>query len=172
MMILFGISLLSYNYIPNKYERERDFAIWFLGILFLILIAPSLLYKILFEDVSYESASGIVYFLLTRPLSSILNLFGINSTANGIDLTFWMQNGKRESCGIQMDYSFYWCRIVFYSSCILNINIGTDHITGEFCTTCIPERNLPWPGSLHQVQPDHPVFIKNQYHFTVELDSQ
>ena len=116
MMILFGISLLSYNYIPNKYERERDFAIWFLGILFLILIAPTILYKIIFKDFTYESNSEYIYYFLTKPLSGLLRLIGIKSHGEGISLTFWMQNGNREGLEIGLSCSGLYSVIVFISA--------------------------------------------------------
>jgi len=79
--ILLGVSLLAYNHIPEKYSTERDFTFLFLMFLFLILVLPITLIHYMHGPLTEDTNSPVVYHLLARPTSAMLNLLGIESGA-------------------------------------------------------------------------------------------
>jgi exosortase/archaeosortase family protein len=93
--ILLGATLMLYNYIPDKFMRERDFVFLFFLFLFLILVLPLTLYGIIEGPVPENPNSPFIYYLLAQPTSDMLNFVGIPSSVhsippsqfvNGIDL--------------------------------------------------------------------------------------
>ena len=77
--LLLGVSLIFYNRIPNKYSTERDFALLFLAFLFLILVLPITVIHYTQGPLTEDTNSPVVYHLLARPTSALLNLIGISS---------------------------------------------------------------------------------------------
>jgi exosortase/archaeosortase family protein len=94
--ILLGATLMLYNYIPQKFMRERDFVFLFFLFLFLILVLPLTLYGIIEGPIPENPNSPFIYHLLAKPTSDMLNFVGIPSSVhsippsqfvNGIDLS-------------------------------------------------------------------------------------
>ncbi|UCE36046.1 MAG: archaeosortase/exosortase family protein [Thermoplasmata archaeon] len=88
--ILLGATMMLYNYIPDKFHRERDFVFLFFIFLFVILVLPLTL-----NPVPENTNSPFVYWLLAKPTSDMLNFVGIPASVhsvppqqivNGIDL--------------------------------------------------------------------------------------
>ncbi len=79
--LLLGVCLLLYNHIPDKYSLERDFSLLFLLFLFLILVLPITFINYTQGPLTENTNSPIVYHLLARPTSGLLNLIGIESNA-------------------------------------------------------------------------------------------
>jgi archaeosortase C (PEF-CTERM variant) len=79
MLLLFGAALVAYNFVPERFEREKDFFLMFSGVLVLILILPA----------SVNAYSAV---FLVPEASAILNLLGVPASigsVNGIpSLTF------------------------------------------------------------------------------------
>ncbi len=87
--LLTGVFLVGYNYIPDDYNRERDFAFVFLLALALMLIVPVLLERAAEGNpASSEGISAYSEYLLAKPVDGMLHLSGIWSYTNGIDITF------------------------------------------------------------------------------------
>ena len=74
--ILFGVSLILYYHIPNQFSFARDFFVFFLGLLFLILIFPPIFYDLFLGS---GGSAQITRVLLADPVSGILNAGGIDS---------------------------------------------------------------------------------------------
>lgn len=79
--MLLGVCLLVYNKIPEKYSFERDFAFLFLFFLSLILVLPITIIHYAHGPLSEDTNSPVVYHLLARPTSWLLNLIGMDSVA-------------------------------------------------------------------------------------------
>ena len=74
--IMFGASLIVYNYVPGRYSFTRDFFVFFLGLLFLILIFPPIFYELFMGS---GGSAQVTRVLLADPVSGLLNLGGIDS---------------------------------------------------------------------------------------------
>jgi exosortase/archaeosortase family protein len=94
--LLFGVTLIVYNYIPQNYNRERDFVLLFFTFLFMILVLPLQLYSLMAGPIQENTNSPFVFHLLAKPTSDMLNFFGISATThsvppqqliNGVNLT-------------------------------------------------------------------------------------
>ncbi len=77
--LLLGVCLLLYNHVPEKYSLERDFSLLFLLFLFLILVLPITFIHYTQGPLTEDTNSPVVYHLLARPTSGLLNLIGIES---------------------------------------------------------------------------------------------
>ena len=80
--ILFGLTLILYNYVPVKFKAERDFVLLFFLFLFLILVVPLTLYSLYSGPLRENTNSPFVYYLLAEPTAGMLNLLGISSSAH------------------------------------------------------------------------------------------
>lgn len=76
LIIVNGLIWISYNFIPNSFNQEKNFLFLFSNILIILLIVPSLLYTILLKSSSSNFESKILYYLLSKPLVNLLNLTG------------------------------------------------------------------------------------------------
>jgi exosortase/archaeosortase family protein len=83
--VLLGLSLLSYNYVPKKFSREKDFVLLFFMFLFLILVLPLTLYTLSSGPLEENSTSPYIYYLLAQPTSDMLNFIGIPSSVYTIN---------------------------------------------------------------------------------------
>ena len=96
--IMFGFSLIAYPFVPQRYDRERDFVLLFFLILALILVLPLLIVRLVQGDFE-EGVNAYSSTLLAPQLKAILNLLGVRAdifsvpgtTAPGLE--FVTQNG-------------------------------------------------------------------------------
>lgn len=104
--ILFGVSLILYNYFPDKFSFARDFFVFFIGLLFLILVFPPIFYQFILGP---GGGAHITKVLLADPVAGLLNLFGIESYTeiigeNGGGVAYvnfkLLANGETASVGI------------------------------------------------------------------------
>ena len=77
--ILFGVALVAYRFVPERFERERDFVLLFLAVLVLILVAPLLVARSLGMDPT-RSVNAYSAVALAPETSALLNLFGVPNT--------------------------------------------------------------------------------------------
>ncbi len=82
--ILLGITMILYNYIPQKLHRERDFAFLFFIFLFLILVVPITIYALFFGPPGENPNSPFIQYLLAQPTSDMLNFIGIRSSVHSV----------------------------------------------------------------------------------------
>ncbi len=96
--LLLGATLLAYRYIPEKYDFERDWLLLFFTLLFFILVVPLTLHEIMVGGLNENTNSPFVYYLLAKPVASLVSLFGIPSQAyvnpmRGVLVTYMIQTG-------------------------------------------------------------------------------
>jgi len=77
--IMFGVSLMAYPFVPQKFDRERDFVLFFFLILVLILVVPLLLFRLVQGNFD-EGVNAYSSTLLAPQLTWIVNLFGIKAS--------------------------------------------------------------------------------------------
>jgi archaeosortase C (PEF-CTERM variant) len=75
-MILLGVVMIAYPFIPGPYSRERDFVLLFALGLALILVVPLVLLRLFAGNVSVDAYSAAA---LAPQTSAILNLLGVQS---------------------------------------------------------------------------------------------
>ena len=74
-LVLAGV-LLAYNYIPDKYRVERDFALLFSTLLFFLLVIPTTLLSL--GGGEADTNTPLTYYLLVMPTSMLSRLLGID----------------------------------------------------------------------------------------------
>lgn len=78
-LLLFAVALTVFNYIPEEYEREKNFFLLFSGTLVLILVVPLLLIR-LFQGDFEGGVNAYSAVLLAPEASAILNVLGVGTT--------------------------------------------------------------------------------------------
>ncbi|MBA3045648.1 MAG: archaeosortase/exosortase family protein [Candidatus Thermoplasmatota archaeon] len=73
--LLLGGVLIAYNFIPKRYAVERDFALLFSLLLFILLVIPTTILELTSSDA--DTNSPITYYLLAAPTAALSRLFGI-----------------------------------------------------------------------------------------------
>jgi archaeosortase C (PEF-CTERM variant) len=102
--VLLGACLALYNYVPKKFDRERDFVLLFLIFLFLILVLPLTLYSITSGPIVENSNSPFIYYLLANPTSDMLNLMGISASAHSIPPAQMVNGIQLTTTGVPIVY--------------------------------------------------------------------
>jgi archaeosortase C (PEF-CTERM variant) len=102
--VLLGACLAFYNYVPKKFDRERDFVLIFLIFLFLILVLPLTLYSIVNGPIVENSNSPFIYYLLANPTSDMLNLMGIPASAHSIPPSQIVNGIQLSTSGVPIVY--------------------------------------------------------------------
>jgi archaeosortase C (PEF-CTERM variant) len=74
--VMLGASLILYNFIPESYSVTRDFMVFFLTLLFIILVLPQLFYS---NFIGAEASANYTKILLADPVAGLLKVFGIES---------------------------------------------------------------------------------------------
>ncbi len=85
--LLLAGALIAYNYIPKKYNVERDFALIFMIFLFMILVVPTTIYSVAYSS-EPDTNSRITYYLLVLPTAGLLKMIGVD-VAYGHSLTLF-----------------------------------------------------------------------------------
>jgi exosortase/archaeosortase family protein len=104
--ILLGATLAFFNYVPEKYNRERNFVLLFFVFLFLILVLPITLYSLVSgtDPLVENSNSPFIYYLLAKPTADMLNLFGISSTVHSVPPSIVVNGIPLTTTGVQIVY--------------------------------------------------------------------
>jgi exosortase/archaeosortase family protein len=104
--ILLGATLAFFNYIPEKYNRERNFVLLFFVSLFLILVLPITLYSIISgsDPLVENSNSPFIYYLLAKPTTDMLNFFGIPATVHSVPPSIVVNGIPLTTTGVQIVY--------------------------------------------------------------------
>ena len=104
--ILLGATLALYNYIPTKYDRERDFVLLFFVFLFLILVLPITLYSLITnsDPLVENSNSPFIQYLLAEPTSGMLNALGIPASTHSIPPSLTVNGIPLTTTGVQIVY--------------------------------------------------------------------
>ncbi|UCH87935.1 MAG: archaeosortase/exosortase family protein [Thermoplasmata archaeon] len=131
--IMLGGSLIAYNFIPEQYSTTRDFIVFFLALLFMILVLPQIFYSIFIGE---EASANYTKILLADPVVVMLNLFGIDawtsiefvegSTYTAI-IHYTMANGEMQEVGITESCSGIYTTSIFISAFITYVLVEYQH---------------------------------------------
>jgi exosortase/archaeosortase family protein len=104
--ILLGATLALFNYVPTKYNRERDFVLLFFIFLFMILVLPITLYSLITnsDPLIENSNSPFIYYLLAKPTTDMLNIIGIPASAHSIPPSLTINGINLTTTGVQIVY--------------------------------------------------------------------
>lgn len=94
-LILAGV-LIAYNYIPRPYRVERDFALIFITLLFIIIAVPTTLYSLTSGEVDGDivTNNSVTSILLTEPTATLSRLFGVEFREIGNNVLIFDGNGE------------------------------------------------------------------------------
>ncbi len=73
-------TLVAYNYIPAKYAVERDFAMLFSILLFLLLVIPTTMLST-GDSGGADTNTPLTYYLLVMPTAALVRLMGVDVVA-------------------------------------------------------------------------------------------
>lgn len=107
--ILFGVTLIVYNFVPKQLSVARDFTVFFFGIMFFIWIFPQILGNLITEDAGAEYTSV----LLAQPTGWVLSVIGIPNSVSGDLLSFDLSNGQPAGVGIGQACSGLYTATIF-----------------------------------------------------------
>ncbi len=78
VVILFAVALIAYNFVPGRFDREKDFVFLFFAALVVILVIPLMLARALVGN--FDEGVGIYsQYLLVPEVTAFLNLVGVNA---------------------------------------------------------------------------------------------
>jgi len=123
VVLLLAASILTYNYIPDKYSVERDFGLVFLSLLMLVVVIPTTYYEFKYGTTggSWDDRnpnSPFIHYLLGIPLVNILNLLGITSKLNGVTISFLSASHRRLTISIALGCTGLYSVSIFLSAFI------------------------------------------------------
>ncbi len=127
IVLLFGAVMIAYNFIPNSYERERDFIFLFFAGLIAILVVPLMLTRLVIGNID-ESVSLYSAYLLAPEVSGFLNLIGIPATVDWLTITFPTQAGPQISVYISTACSGIYSFTIFASAFISFVLTEYDRV--------------------------------------------
>jgi exosortase/archaeosortase family protein len=129
IVLLFGSWLIFHNFIPKKFERERDFVFMFLFFLVLLMVIPLLILRFVTgnfeESVNVYSAN-----LLVPPVVGLSRLFGVPILdVNGIWIQMALKSGQQVWIGITTECSGIFSFAIFASAFMAFVMIEFEKIT-------------------------------------------
>ncbi len=127
VVILFGVVMLAYNFIPSRFERERDFVFLFFACLIVILVIPLLLARLFAAKID-DSVGMYSAYLLVPEVSGILNILGIRSSVDWLTITFTTQSQDQISVYISTACSGIYSFSIFSSAFLAFVLTEYDRI--------------------------------------------
>ena len=113
--ILFGLTLIAYNFVPERFAWERDFVMLFSLFLFLILVLPVLIIRAASLNVD-EGVSWYSALFLAPEVAAILSLIGIPTTYDWININFTTSKGLHVTLQITTSCSGIYSLSIFVSA--------------------------------------------------------
>ncbi len=95
IVILFGAVMIVYNFIPDSYEREKDFIFLFFAGLIVILVIPLMLARLIIGNVE-ESVGIYSGYLLAPQVTFMLNLVGVPASLDWLTISFTPPEATQE----------------------------------------------------------------------------
>ncbi|UCD91983.1 MAG: archaeosortase/exosortase family protein [Methanobacteriota archaeon] len=129
IVILFAVVMIAYNFIPERFDRERDFIFLFFAALITILVIPLMLARIFVGN--FDEGVGLYsQYLLVPEVTGMLNLIGINAwvvpSVDPLTIHFITQTGSEVSVYISTAcsgiYSFGIFASAFFSFILTEYN--------------------------------------------------
>jgi len=81
IVTLFGLSLVLYNATPTKTHLIQDFAVFYLLFLTIVFVVIWRTYSLLSGESYGRITAYAEYYIVTMPVTAVLNLFGFNVTS-------------------------------------------------------------------------------------------
>ena len=83
IVLLAAASLIGYNFVPPRFDRERDFVLLFCGVLNAILVVPLLVARIIYAD--FERSVDLYSWVALAPqTSAVLSVLGVANSVHGV----------------------------------------------------------------------------------------
>ena len=115
IVLLFGVVMIAYNFIPASYERERDFIFLFFAGLIAILVIPLMLARLVVGD--FDQSVGIYSaYLLAPEVTGFLNILGVPASVDWLDINFVTQRGDSVTVYISTACSGIYSFAIFASA--------------------------------------------------------
>jgi archaeosortase C (PEF-CTERM variant) len=127
IVLLFGVVMIAYNFLPGSYERERDFVFLFFAGLIFILVVPLMLARFVIGNID-ESVGIYSEYLLAPEVAGFLNLVGIPASVNGLTITFATQSGNDISVYISTACSGIYSFSIFASAFLAFVLTEYDRV--------------------------------------------
>lgn len=127
MTILLGFTLIAYQYIPQKNEREVRFLIVFFSVFFLSLSLPLALLNF---SIGGRAASIYSNMFLAKPLTILLNLVGIEA-GNAYNWVYYMGKVEWMQLGMGISCSGVYSLAIFISAYTAYIYIRYQKVSGK-----------------------------------------
>ncbi len=83
ILLLGGVSLIVYGFVPSQLARERDFVLVFFLMLNAILVAPLLILRTFYADFE-RSVDFYSWVALAHQTSAVLSLIGVSNTVHSV----------------------------------------------------------------------------------------
>ncbi len=99
VVILLGVTLAAYNYVPESFGKERDFVLLFFLALAAILVLPLMILRALAFDFT-ASVDAYSAAMLAPPVGGMMGVLGIPNTVDGINIAFTTKAGIPVIVGI------------------------------------------------------------------------
>jgi exosortase/archaeosortase family protein len=129
IVLLFGGWMVIHNFIPKKFENERDFVFMFLFFLVVILVIPLLLIRASVGDFD-ESVNFFSSNLLVPPVVGLLQVFGVPIySVDGIWIHMGLKSGGDAIIGITTECSGIFSFAIFASAFLAFTFIEFERIT-------------------------------------------
>lgn len=114
--LMFGITLIIYPLIHDRYPKESDFLLVFFAIMTVEIIVAFMILGP--EPTTTESVTGDLYvrYMLVLPLVAMLNISGINAEAVGSAISFTTQDGQDSFVGIAISCSGIYSAMIFLAA--------------------------------------------------------
>lgn len=127
IVLLFGVVMIAYNFIPSSYERERDFVFLFFAGLIAILVIPLMLARFVIGNLD-ESVGIYSAYLLAPEVTGVLNLLGVPASVDWLDINFVTQSGDNVTVYISTACSGIYSFAIFASAFLAFVFTEYDRI--------------------------------------------
>jgi len=136
LLLIFGIFLSIYNYIPEKYTYEKDFSLMFFTTLLLLFLIPYFLDNIFHffnKDFNVFRNNVIIVPFLVVPLEAILSILGFNVWGDGLYIFYEdLDSQKVEAVWIAASCSGYYSVVIFCAAFFTYMYKNSETLSLQF----------------------------------------
>lgn len=100
LTMLFGIVLLAYPVLSDRFGVEAGFAVLFVAFVVIILVIPQAIVSLSGDNGSSSAGNLYVQYMLAAPFAGALNIMGIHSASSGQMVTLTFQDGSVHTLSI------------------------------------------------------------------------
>ncbi len=119
LALLIGLYLIVYRWVPEDYEREREFTFVFFFSLAFLLLVPVLIERAAAGNAASSAGiSAYSEYLLAKPVDWMLRASGVSSSIDGITISFLTVDAERINLLIATSCSGVYSFAIFTSAFI------------------------------------------------------